>query len=112
MYDVLSAWPIIGDGANQVRYQKTKLAMAIRTQNTHYRLADIQARHWRALAEQGGVPEAFDIMVQLVEHVDTALEMVKKELPPDFPDRIWNSIRSGMLRHQQRFLDAMKQESK
>ena len=41
-YDVLSAWPVIGNGANQVSWQKARLAMGVRSKNAHYRLAEIQ----------------------------------------------------------------------
>ena len=38
LYDVLSAWPIIGDGPNQIPYQRAKLAMGVKAGNMHYRL--------------------------------------------------------------------------
>jgi serine/threonine-protein kinase HipA len=107
LYDILSAWPIMGDGANNVRPQRAKLAMALRSRNTHYRLADIQTRHWRTLARQSGVADAFAVMVQLVEHVTTALALVEQELPPNFPERVWLSIKNGMLQHQRRFLGGL-----
>jgi serine/threonine-protein kinase HipA len=108
MYDILSAWPIMGEGANHVRPQRAKLAMALRSKNAHYRLADIQTRHWRTLAVQSGVADAFAVMVQLVEHVPTALALVERELPAGFPERVWSSIHGGMLAHQRRFLDGLK----
>lgn len=108
MYDVLSAWPIMGEGANQVRPQKAKLAMALRSKNAHYRLADIRVRHWQTLARQSGVPDAFAVMLQLVEHVPAALALVEKELPAGFPERVWSRIRKGMLQHRQRFLAELK----
>jgi serine/threonine-protein kinase HipA len=104
MYDILSAWPIIGGGASQVRPQKAKLAMALRSKNAHYGPTDIQVRHWRILAQQSGVPGAFAVMRQLVEHVPDALAIVENELPDAFPERVWTRIRDGMLQHRQRFL--------
>ena len=38
LYDVLSAWPIIGHGKNQLAIEKAKLAMALRGRRAHYRL--------------------------------------------------------------------------
>lgn len=108
MYDILSAWPILGGGANQVRLQKAKLAMAIRSKNAHYRLADIQVRHWRALAQQSGVQDAFSVMVRFVEHVPAALALVEKELPAEFPEQVWTRIRNGVLQHRQRFMEGLK----
>ena len=54
LYDVLSAWPIIGSKANQVPYQKAKLAMAIRTKNAHYNFDEISRRHWQELTRKLG----------------------------------------------------------
>lgn len=36
-YDVLSAWPIMGSGANQWDRHKAKLAMAVRSRNAHWK---------------------------------------------------------------------------
>ena len=82
--------------------------MALRSKNAYYRLADIQTRHWQMLARQSGVADAFAVMVRLVEHVPTALELVEKELPGSFPKRLWTCIRDGMLQHQRRFLEGLK----
>ena len=44
LYDVMSAWPVIGKGARQFAWQKVKLAMALHAKNAHYRVAEIQRR--------------------------------------------------------------------
>ncbi|HSV53952.1 MAG TPA: type II toxin-antitoxin system HipA family toxin, partial [Burkholderiaceae bacterium] len=46
LYDVLSAWPIIGNGPNQISPRRAKLAMALRGKNVHYHLHEIHTRHW------------------------------------------------------------------
>lgn len=51
LYDVISLWPVIGPGDNQVRWQEARLAMALRSKNAHYALARIQTRHWQGLAQ-------------------------------------------------------------
>ena len=57
-YDVLSAWPIIGHGPNQLAYQKAELAMAVRSKNAHWKLKDIQPRHWqRVPTSPSNIPE-------------------------------------------------------
>ncbi|MCV6020879.1 HipA domain-containing protein, partial [Escherichia coli] len=45
-YDVLSAWPVIGHGNNQISWQKCKLAMAVRGSSNYYQIYRIQRRHW------------------------------------------------------------------
>ncbi|MDB5871052.1 MAG: toxin HipA [Ramlibacter sp.] len=104
LYDVLSAWPIIGNGPNQVSPRRAKLSMALRSKNTHCHLHEIHTRHWQALALQSGVPDAFDPMVGLVLQVPDALERVEAELPPAFPRTVFNAIRRGMLAQAERFV--------
>jgi hypothetical protein len=38
LYDVISIWPYIGDGAHQFRWRSAGLAMALRARNVHYAL--------------------------------------------------------------------------
>lgn len=104
LYDVLSVWPIIGNGANELSPRRAKLAMALRSKNTHYHLHEIHTRHWQTLAQQSGVPEAFDHMVALVLQVPDALERVAAELPPGYPARVFKPIRAGMLAQAEKFI--------
>ncbi|MES2360921.1 MAG: type II toxin-antitoxin system HipA family toxin [Pseudomonadota bacterium] len=103
LYDVLSAWPIIGNGPNQISPRRAKLAMALRSKNAHYNLQEIHTRHWQTLAQQSGVPNTFDSMVALVLQVPDALERVATQLPAGFPVRVFAAIRRGMLAQAQRF---------
>ncbi len=107
LYDVLSVWPIIGTGANQLSPRRAKLAMALRGKNTHYHLHEIHTRHWQTLAQQSGVPDAFDHMVALVLQVPEALERVAAELPDGFPQRVFKPIRAGMLAQAEKFIDEL-----
>lgn len=104
LYDVLSVWPIMGNGPNQVSFRRAKLAMAIKGKNTHYHLHEIRTRHWQTLAQQSGVPGAFDAMVALVLMVPDALDRVGDELPDDFPMGVFESIRAGMLAQAEQFI--------
>lgn len=105
LYDVLSAWPIIGNGPNMLSIHKARLAMALRGKNAHYKIASIQTRHWQALAAQSGVEDAFDAMVALVQKVPSALDAVERTLPSDFPLHVWQSINAG-VRAQCRSFDS------
>jgi serine/threonine-protein kinase HipA len=102
LYDVLSAWPIIGRGPNQLAYQRAKLAMALRGQNAHYRLNEIHVRHWRLLAVSCGA-DVFDRMTAMVERVDGALQDVERRLPAGFPESVWSRVAEGMRRHAAQF---------
>ncbi|HEY1396508.1 type II toxin-antitoxin system HipA family toxin [Roseateles sp.] len=104
LYDVLSVWPIIGNGANQLPYNRAKLAMGIKSRNMHYRLSEIQARHWHALAVQASA-DAWGRMLDLAGRVPEALDQVESLLPSDFPETTWRPIASGTRRHAAQFLD-------
>ena len=104
LYDVLSAWPIIGDGPNRIAYQRAKLAMAVKGERSaHYRLRDIQARHWRRLAVTCGAG-VWERMLEMAGGVDGVLENVEQSLPGGFPARTWEPVAAGMRRHAQQFL--------
>lgn len=107
LYDVLSAWPLIGAGPNRLAYARAKLAMAVRGgRDLHYRLRDIQARHWRRLAETSG-PDTWPRMLALVDQVEPVLAAVGRTLPEGFPARVWEPIAAGMRRHANVFLRAV-----
>jgi serine/threonine-protein kinase HipA len=105
LYDVLSAWPIIGTGQNQLAYQKAELAMGLRGDTSRTRrLGKIALRHWRRLADATAAPDAFAQMVAMAESSVSALDATEQMLPPEFPAPLWSAIRSGVLRHRALFL--------
>lgn len=104
LYDVISAWPIIGTGPDKIAIQKTKMAMALRGKNVHRELDHIKTRHWKILADQSGLKGAFDSMVDLVERVPDALSQVESALPRSFPDVVLNAIVEGVKRQRDRFV--------
>ena len=106
LYDVLSAWPIIGRGASQLPYQRARMAMALRGRNAHYRLDGMQGRHWQALAATCG-PSAWGLMRAMVGRVDAALSVVQQELPKGFPGKVWEPVAKGMQRHAAEFVRAV-----
>ncbi|MCY7371359.1 MAG: type II toxin-antitoxin system HipA family toxin [Polaromonas sp.] len=107
LYDVLSAWPIIGTGANQVHPRRAKLAMALKSKDTHHHLHEITTFHWQTLAQQSGVPGAFDQMVTLVLQVPDALERMAAQLPDGFPQHVFKPIRAGMLAQADKFVSGL-----
>ena len=107
LYDVISAWPIIGHGKNQLAFEKTKLAMAVRGKRPHYRLNEITAVHWRALAKQTGLPDLWTRMQSLVESASAALGRVEKRLSNAFPERVYTTISDGVRGQAQRFAQTM-----
>jgi len=110
LYDVLSAWPIIGNGPNHLSYQRAKLAMGVKAGNMHYRLRDIQPRLWQGLAAAVS-KDAWPRVLALARNVDAALSEVEPELPDGFPSRVWTSTAAGIRRHAQSFLQASQASS-
>jgi serine/threonine-protein kinase HipA len=107
LYDVLSAWPIIGHGKNQLPLEKAKLAMALRGKRAHYRLNEISARHWQELARRAGVPGLWERMQLFVESAGPAFERLEAQLPVNFPERVYSSIRAGVRSQARRFSQAL-----
>ena len=115
LYDVLSAWPVIGRGPDELAYQKARLAMALRTRTGEraYRdLGRIPLRAWRRLAAATGVPDAFTTFEALVHEVEPALARVEPRLPAGFPEHVWTRIRDGMRRHRDEFLQKLAIEAR
>ena len=103
LYDVLSAWPIIGRRANMLAIQNAKLAMAIHSRRTHYKLSEIRVRHWKGLATTCGADGVWGRMMGMVEGVDRSLQLVQGQLPTDFPEKTWQRISDGMKQHAEQF---------
>lgn len=99
LYDVMSIWPVEGDGANQWSWHKAKLAMAIPGKSRHYAFRDIQRRHFNAMAARCGfADDAEPIIESLIERTPGAIEEVAAKLPGDFPSRVAERIFDGLRR--------------
>ena len=104
IYDVLSAWPIIGTGANHLPLQRANMAMALKGHQTHYLLQQIQTRHWLTLASQCCVPSVWDAILELAQGVDSIIDSVQQQLPNDFPPKVADKIFQGIQSQTKRFL--------
>jgi serine/threonine-protein kinase HipA len=103
LYDVLSAWPLIGTGPHALQYKKTKLAMAVRGKTAHYKLSEIQYRHWEDLTKRSGVDGAWDAMLDMTQRLDAALTAVEQRLPSDFPVELARTVFQGVRQHLEQF---------
>jgi len=104
LYDVLSTWPVVGKGANQLDIHELKLAMALRGKSAHYKIIEIRPRHFRALAERYPDARAWPAMIELAEKVEGAITAVEKRLPKDFSHNVWTLLSKGMLDQARSFL--------
>lgn len=110
LYDVLSAWPVIGEGPNKLAWRNAKLAMALSGKNRHYHLAGVLRRHFNATAARCGWGEsAEDLIAELLARVDGAVDSVARQLPLGFPAEVATAIFEGVraqarrLQHQPQF---------
>ncbi len=107
LYDVLSAWPIVGGGANELAEQKVTLAMALRGKRPHRHIRRITAQHWRQLAARTGAPDAFDQMIALVEATESVLSRVDDQLPAPFPPYVRDRVASGVRKQRAHFMNGL-----
>lgn len=106
LYDVLSAWPVIGSGKTQLAWRDARLAMAVSGKNRHYALATIMRRHFNATAARcGWGANAEDIMEELLARVEPAIAAVTRLMPAGFPHDVAEAIFGG-VRQQVRRLQA------
>ena len=112
LYDVLSAHPILGSGANKLAPQKAKLAMAVRGSSNHYSIMQIQRRHWISQGRQTGLSAAnVEKMIgELIETTDANLDRIATRLPTDFPADVADAIFKG-IRKQCKKLAAMSADA-
>ncbi len=101
LYDVLSAYPVLGDGPSKISPHKAKLAMAMRTKNAHWKMKDILRRHWLELGTRHGVVTTDGRPAQaavddLVARTPEALAQVRAQLPRGFPAAVADSILDGV----------------
>lgn len=91
LYDVMSAQPALD--ANQIRHNKTKLAMAV-GDNRHYVVKQIAPRQFAQTGALCGLPSK-DVIRMLQELVDTGAAAINDAiagLPEDFPDDLAECI--------------------
>lgn len=101
LYDVVSAYPVLGNGPNLVTPHRVKLAMALRCTNAHWRMRDILRRHWEAIGRRSGIVSAsgqgVDGLIQdVIDRTPVALDAVAAKLPAGFPAHVADSILNGI----------------
>lgn len=99
LYDVMSIWPVEGDGANQWSWHRAKLAMAISGKSQHYAFREIQRRHFNAMALKCGFGESAGPIVQrIIERTPAVIDEVAAQLPKDFTPRVAERIFDGLCK--------------
>ena len=104
LYDVLSTWPVVGKRAGQLDIHELKLAMAFRGKNAHYKIVEIQPRHFQSLADRYPDAQAWPAMIGLAGRVEQAIKAVEKRLPRGLAESVWAPISKGMLEQAKSFI--------
>ncbi len=98
LYDVLSAWPIIGERPNHLSWHDAKLAMAFRSRNVHYKLKDIYPRQFRIVAGKLGLGGEIDSVIEeILAATSKVISSVGAMLPTGFPQRLADVIFTGLM---------------
>lgn len=97
-YDVLSAWPIVGRGANHIDWRKAKLAMAVRSKSAHWKMSELKPHSWDATARVAGLGGSAELFAEIVEAAPRAVEEVSREIKSGFPEEIRDKIFNGFLK--------------
>lgn len=107
LYDVMSAYPVMGDGPNQWSPREVKLAMALMGKNRHYEVERIQRRHFNSTAKRFGFGETAEPLIrEFIERTPAVVDQVQRALPPGFSDEVAVKVLSG-LRTAARVLEVM-----
>lgn len=97
VYDVLSAYPVLGMRAGQLSPKKVKLAMAVEGKNRHYHWGSISRRHWNETARRCGLgDDADELIAALLEKTGDVIETVESELPRTFPMSVARPVLDGL----------------
>ncbi|KRB93500.1 type II toxin-antitoxin system HipA family toxin [Noviherbaspirillum sp. Root189] len=99
LYDVLSAHPILGTGANNLAPQHAKLAMAVRGTQNYYAIQQIQRRHWGSHARSVGLGAvaAEQIIADVLASANGVVASIYNQIPEGFPRDLADSILQGVL---------------
>lgn len=98
LYDVMSAYPVIGDAPNQWAARDLKMAMAMLGKGRHYHFHAIQRRHFNSTARKVGYGDnAEALLSEIVERTPAVVEQVRGELPAGFSDVVADKVLGGLM---------------
>ena len=99
LYDVISAYPFLGNKSGKIHPAKLKMAMALKgSRGNRYEWDRISLRHWLETARIAGLSKAVvnEIISDIKEAAPGVLNNVESGIPPDFPEEITNPILEGV----------------
>ena len=98
VYDVMSAYPVIGNGPNQWAEQDVRLAMALLGKNRHYLVRDIMRRHFNSTAKKVGYGDSAEPLLQdFIARTPAVVETVRADLPAGFSEQVADRVLGGLV---------------
>lgn len=98
IYDVMSAYPVIGNGPNQWADHDIKMAMALLGKNRHYLARNIMRRHFNSTAKKVGYGESAEPLLQdFIARTPAVVDKVRADIPDGFSEKVADKILSGLL---------------
>ena len=97
IYDVLSAYPVLGNGPGLLQEKKAKMAMALVGKNRHYKWSELQRRHLESTAKACGVEVSGKTLIDdLITTTSGVITQVTAKLPVGFPELVAKPILDGL----------------
>ncbi|QQC67463.1 type II toxin-antitoxin system HipA family toxin [Paraburkholderia ginsengisoli] len=97
LYDVMSIWPVEGNGPNQWSWFKARLAMGMWSRSKHDAFRDVQRRHFNTMALKCSYGAHAEPLIQrLIEQTPDVIARVSAELPEGFPAKVAERIFKGL----------------
>lgn len=98
LYDVMSAYPAMGNGPNQWAEQDIKMAMALLGKNKHYLAHKITRRHFNSTAKKVGYGDSAEPLIQdFITRTPAVIDKVRAQLPAGFSEKVADRILGGVL---------------
>lgn len=96
LYDVISYWPIVGNGANKISLQKVRMAMALHGRNKHYSWDEIRRRHFNDTAARIGIRTAEPLIEEILAKTPQVVADIEREMPNAIPAQMADAILGGL----------------
>ena len=97
IYDVLSAYPVLGNGPGLLQEKKAKMAMALVGKNRHYKWSELQRRLLESTAKACGVEVSGKTLIDdLITTTSGVITQVTAKLPVGFPELVAKPILDGL----------------
>jgi serine/threonine-protein kinase HipA len=79
-------------------YRHLKLAMAVQSKNPHWKLTEVRARHWLAVAKAAGLGGNTSITHDIAAQIPNAVAAVNAQIPSNFPSALVDKFFVGLHR--------------